>query len=234
MEVENQLEMTIRNLESEDNSIDVSSSRVNDLKKHLDSCYNAENTYWRQRAKMRRKNISVVDAWNEDEGCWTLNCDSQIDESRVADLFSLIGHPSLSQDADSIKWRWHRLGIFSTASYYFFAMERGVKCRVAQKLRKVKDPLKIKVHMWLVLKQRLPTKEHLIMHGVSIDDDTCVFCKLGPENSAHLLQACQVSRTLCISLSRDIDRSVFFLPQSNSDEFCALKRDQQVTAMFWS
>ncbi|WOL17014.1 threonine--tRNA ligase, mitochondrial 1 [Canna indica] len=99
--------------------------------------------------------------------------------------------PNLSDDSDSVFWRWHSSGLFSTALMYSILVDRGVHDWRADRIWKSKGPLKMKLVLWLVLKKRLETKDRLLNHRVLQTDPGCVFCNKEPKIIWHLFSGCR-------------------------------------------
>lgn len=96
----------------------------------------------------------------------------------------------LSQEIDRVNWSLDKNG-FSTKSLYNRISCEGVKVPY-RFLWKIKIPHKIKIFLWLIIKNRILSKENLIKRswfGVS----DCVFCGLF-ESTKHLFFECSVAR----------------------------------------
>jgi hypothetical protein len=96
----------------------------------------------------------------------------------------------LSQEIDRVNWSLDKNG-FSTKSLYNRISCEGVKVPY-RFLWKIKIPHKIKIFLWLIIKNRILSKENLIKRSWSGVSD-CVFCGLF-ESTKHLFFECSVAR----------------------------------------
>lgn len=75
------------------------------------------------------------------------------------ELYVLVSQQSLSLHTDQLTWRWDNSGKFFTHFVYDWLMFRGIVPADADIWWSLPIPLKIKVFMWLLSKNRILTKE---------------------------------------------------------------------------
>ncbi|KAE8785065.1 abc transporter g family member 37 [Hordeum vulgare] len=102
-------------------------------------------------------------------------------------------HLPVSSDRDSAAWSLSPSGNFSVSSAYL-ALCRTPVLPWLSPLWKAPLPLKIKILVWQLLQDRLPSRtEVLKCHGPG--NDTCPLCHV-PENGTHILSSCVVAQAL--------------------------------------
>ena len=63
------------------------------------------------------------------------------------------------------------------------------------KIWKIRGPERLKMFLWRVAVNALPTKENLMCH-MDIPDPSCVLCNQGVESTIHLFSRCQAAKAL--------------------------------------
>ena len=100
---------------------------------------------------------------------------------------------ALRDENDKIKWMLTKNGTYTVKSYYRHLIENGIKYPHLY-MWKVKMPLRVKVFMWVTLRNCILTEDNLRHRGWS-GDDKCPFC--GREETVnHLFISCSVARLL--------------------------------------
>ena len=89
---------------------------------------------------------------------------------------------------DRLLWRWSITGTFTVYSFYKWLEYGGIPNTEYDTIWKSKIPLKIKIFLWLVRKNKILTKLNLVKKGWSGPTD-CPFCGL-PESTDHLFTQC--------------------------------------------
>lgn len=117
------------------------------------------------------------------------------DQESILQLKDLLYTITLTDNGDEAIWSWSNSDLFSVKSMYNFLQERGVKERRFAQLWSVKAPLKVKIFGWLVLLQKVLSKDNLVKRGWS-GKISCVLCQDEPETIDHLFLNCYFSRTL--------------------------------------
>ena len=90
--------------------------------------------------------------------------------------------------ADSLLWRWSSNGTFSVHSYYLWLEYGGMVNTEFTAIWSSKIPLKIKIFLYLLKRNKVLTKENLISKGWT-GDTSCVFCGAF-ESTDHLFVHC--------------------------------------------
>lgn len=105
----------------------------------------------------------------------------------------------VDQCPDRILWRWDPGGRFSVKSAYSALSEGGVRDVHANKLWRLRIPLKGKIFYWIVLKKRLLTADNLIKRGWT-GDTTCVLCGSEEETMDHLFTNCVFAKFILVTV----------------------------------
>ena len=109
-----------------------------------------------------------------------------------ADLREVVPLP-LSQDPDTVSWSLSPSGEFSVSSAYQ-ALCRLPVLQWLSPLWKASMPLKIKIFVWQLMRDRLPSgTEVLKRHGPG--NGLCPLCDV-PDTGSHILFSCTASRAL--------------------------------------
>ena len=77
--------------------------------------------------------------------------------------------------------------MFSVRCFYRFLIFRGCKCPFALRIWKVKVPQKFKIHMWVVIKERILTRD-LLSRGMDVSDN-CILYNRATESAKHIFLA---------------------------------------------
>ncbi|KAJ4769913.1 hypothetical protein LUZ62_054170 [Rhynchospora pubera] len=90
-------------------------------------------------------------------------------------LVHIIHCTQLSEEEDAMCWRWDPKGSFSTHATYNFLAFRGIQVIKTNTLWKLGIQHKIKAFMWLMMHNRILTKENLSKKGWQ-GNTYCIFC----------------------------------------------------------
>lgn len=99
----------------------------------------------------------------------------------------------LSTQRDTIKWTLSKNGIYTVKSYYRHMIETGLKCPHAF-MWKTRMPPRVKVFMWLALRNSILTRDNLHRRGWN-GDRQCPFC-MQAGSVDHLFLRCSIARLL--------------------------------------
>jgi hypothetical protein len=112
--------------------------------------------------------------------------------------------PSLTTSPDSISWLLCSSGIFTVRSTYR-ALCRGPSLTWTSPLWKAPIPLKTKIFVWQLLRDRLPSGVEVVKrHGPG--NGLCPLCAV-PETTHHIMFACPAARFLWSFVSEALDLS---------------------------
>jgi hypothetical protein len=89
---------------------------------------------------------------------------------------------------DRLLWRWSNNGQFSVHSFYTWLEFGGIPNSEFDTIWKAPIPLKVKIFLWLLKKNKVLTKLNLVKKGWLGPID-CPFCGL-PESIDHLFVEC--------------------------------------------
>ena len=107
------------------------------------------------------------------------------------DLVQKIGDLRLGLGADLVEWNLTASRKFSVKSLYRKLTERSA-LDIARGIWKAGLPLKIKIFMWQMLRNRLPTSDNVAKRNGPADG-TCTVCGLG-EDANHVFFRCHLAR----------------------------------------
>lgn len=106
------------------------------------------------------------------------------------------------------KWKWEPNGLFSTRSTYKVRHHSGVLCQHYRRLWKIKCPPKVKVFLWVLLQNKLLTREMLARRGCNIVQG-CLLCRSDTVESAlHLFWTCPYAKEFWSSILREISMGI--------------------------
>lgn len=97
-----------------------------------------------------------------------------------------------NEEEDRVRWKLCSNGEFSVHSLY--TQLRGLNVVHYKKMWDLKIPLKIKIFLWLMLKNSILTKDNLLRRGWT-GDEHCHFCA-AVETTDHLLFSCSLARLI--------------------------------------
>lgn len=104
---------------------------------------------------------------------------------------ALIGQRRTSPGADEVSWTLTASGVFSVKSLYSKLTE-GAVLDIARGLWKAGLPLKIKIFLWQMFQNRLPTADNVAKRN-GPSDGSCVVCGT-LEDANHALFRCHLAR----------------------------------------
>jgi hypothetical protein len=107
-------------------------------------------------------------------------------------LFMAISSVTLTEQEDSITWRWTRDGKFSVASAYRCQFRGCFTSLPATKIWRCFVEPKVKFVLWLVLHDKILTADNMLKKH-SPCNQTCSLCFCMEETTAHLLTHCNFS-----------------------------------------
>ena len=110
-------------------------------------------------------------------------------------LWRLVRHTTLSNEPDTLRWRWTSSATYTASSCYkalFFGACEDPFWRLTWRPW---APLRVKFFLWLAMQNRCWTAERLARRGLP-HDDACVLCDQDDETMHHLLAGCSFSRQI--------------------------------------
>jgi hypothetical protein len=93
------------------------------------------------------------------------------------DLLWRIMHVTLNDQSDVFVWSLHQNGCITVHSLYLALIANGTICTNKQ-IWRLKVPLKIKIFMWYLRKEVVPTKDNLAKRNWG-ESKQCSFCLRG-------------------------------------------------------
>lgn len=101
----------------------------------------------------------------------------------------------LTEEEDTIKWRWTTKGMFTVASAYEMLIDGGLRYGLWKSIWKSFAPLKFQIHAWLAVEGKLNTTDILQRKGVQIST-ICSLCQQETETVQHLFLNCEKTKQL--------------------------------------
>lgn len=135
-------------------------------------------------------------------------------------MMSLIGEYGISDDKDKPGWVLSKSGIYTVNSLYKRMTIRGIGCPIYKHIWNIIVPLKVKIFMWILLKNRFQTKGNLVFKGWR-GDPRCAMCLTTVETSEHLFAECAEIKSLWEDL---IEGSNIILPSGGTTLWDSLIR----------
>ena len=109
----------------------------------------------------------------------------------LGNLLTLLEGVALSQGPDVVSWRLNASGKFLVNSLYR-ALARGTQQQVATGLWKARLPLKIKIFIWQLCLDKLPTSVNIAKRN-GPSNGSCAVCG-EPETANHVFFHCHLAR----------------------------------------
>ena len=98
----------------------------------------------------------------------------------------------LSSDIDSMSWSVSSNKFYSMKSCYAILNDGGLRSQHAMDIWKCKVPLKTKVFSWLVVHDKILSRENLAKKDW-LGSIVCVFCGCEVKSTSHIFIHCQVA-----------------------------------------
>lgn len=158
------------------------------------------------------------------------------------ELSQILSHLTLTSKNDVLIWK-HGSGEYTVKQCYENLMDCGIDPFLPwDKLWKIKVPHGVRLFLWKVSHQILPTK-HFLHARFKVDNDLCPWCNMVMEDQGHVLWSCDViSKVWCsfekwwgISLPLLVDPHsyLFELLALVSKAKCRQAWEIAVTAFLW-
>ncbi|CAM0881096.1 unnamed protein product [Alopecurus aequalis] len=129
---------------------------------------------------------------------WTEDIAGEISAAAVVRYFSLwnaIAGVQRVGDQDRFVWKWTANGKFSARSAYLAFFEGSTVMPGAAQVWHSFAPLKVRLHMWLALRDRCWTADRRLRRGLA-SHILCPLCTTANENMEHLTVQCVFSRSV--------------------------------------
>jgi hypothetical protein len=118
---------------------------------------------------------------------------------RWRELCALLGFVSLSRDRDTPIWSVEASGKYSVRSFYNLVNDGGVRVPHLASIWKISIPGRVQVFMWLLVQNRLLTRDNLAKRR-AVHDGSCLFCDEN-ESVSHLFFECVVAKQIWLMLT---------------------------------
>lgn len=132
--------------------------------------------------------LTVADTWRQ--GTWNIGALYTMLSDEIREEIMAVQIPTRQEGVDRILWKEENDGIYSTSSTYKFLTEDDTQeSQVWKLIWKAMAPEKVRLFLWLVGKDALPTNaKHHRSHLAS--SPTCTRCGAAVENAEHILRHC--------------------------------------------
>lgn len=108
---------------------------------------------------------------------------------------------SVKHPAGITTWRWTVSGEFTSSSAYHMMHDKGVVCHFYRILWKIKAPSKVRVFIWLLVRNKILTQQVLAKRGIHAVPH-CVLCNQDIlEDRNHIFWICTFARQFWRALS---------------------------------
>ena len=107
------------------------------------------------------------------------------------DLLSLLDAVELQEGRDEVRWALEQTGVYSVSSMYRL-LSQGATVAYADDIWDSRLPLKVKIFMWQLVLDRLPTCRQLAAH-LGTSNGTCALCGEA-EDASHVFFSCPMAR----------------------------------------
>ena len=108
-------------------------------------------------------------------------------------LWDAVSQCQLSDEEDSLIWRWTPDGQYSATSAYRALLTASLPVRGCSRIWKIWAPLRVKIFLWLAIRGRHWTADRRRRHGLQAVD-SCYLCDQDPETIDHIVASCSFSR----------------------------------------
>ncbi|TVU42828.1 hypothetical protein EJB05_09251, partial [Eragrostis curvula] len=99
-----------------------------------------------------------------------------VEEAEWTEMSYKLDLVTLGEDNDSVKWAFEKKGNFSTASLYRFLTFPGAVDERLKEMWETKLPLKIKIFLWQLQKNKIPAAERWkVLSKQEVRDDIDLF-----------------------------------------------------------
>jgi zinc-binding in reverse transcriptase len=140
-------------------------------------------------AKTKSSLVSLHEVWNNGNFKLNLTRGASIAmRHEKTQLLSSLSSLSLTTTVDSAVWLWDPTGLYTVNSLYTFLCCGGVTVSLSKSVWVLKIPIKNKLFLWMVLNNKILTRDNLRKKGW-VGDGSCVFCNF-QESVNHLFLHC--------------------------------------------
>ena len=138
---------------------------------------------------------------------WIRNFRSLDDVTLITEFLKLadiISQTHLSEQEDTIKWRWSASGEYSARSAYSIQFAPTIKQDWAAKVWSAYSFHKCKFFAWTAILERINTDDVLMVKHWH-HNDSCSLCFIHPESANHLLQTCSYTQAAWIAITSTLE-----------------------------
>jgi len=141
----------------------------------------------------KHQDCTVASQYNARSRRWNIKVHRPLNDQQKREEQSLLRllPQSLSPRKDKAKWRFDSSGKFTVKSFYNFLIDGGLQCPIATNLWQTPVPLKVRIFLWMALKNKISTMANLRKKIRQWNTPTiCKFCNREEEDTDHLLILC--------------------------------------------
>ncbi|XP_073105237.1 uncharacterized protein [Elaeis guineensis] len=145
-----------------------------------------------------KKNCSVASQWSQRLLAWNVKLRGPLSLGQLKQLDVLrssLTSVKPSRVLDTPTWKLNRNGVFTVKSYHNFMDNGGLICPFSKGIWRSAIPKKIRIFLWLALRNRLHTGEIFNKKGWHVSAG-CALCGQREETINHLLLTCPFTRSI--------------------------------------
>ena len=153
-----------------------------------------------------KRNAAVASQWSYRNQAWSVRCRgpfSLAENIQYEALVQLLQPISPSRSADQPIWKLSSNGSFSVYSFYKFLNCGGLLWPFHEVIWRTTAPEKVKIFLWLALKNRLHTGDVLQKKDWG-RGFRCLFCGTSQETISHLLIRCPFAKSLWFAIKTQL------------------------------
>ncbi|XP_058752759.1 uncharacterized protein LOC131625939 [Vicia villosa] len=158
-------------------------------------------------SKLKHISVAAMGGWGNGGWIWgDFGLEGNNHSVDVGELRNFVdGSEGRNEGRDGVEWFYNEETDFSVASCYSFLLKRLTPFGPPNKsdeafglLWKLEVPFKIKAFGWRLFLNRLPTKDLLLLRGISLplDNIACSFCGVDLEKCRHTFFVCGVVKRI--------------------------------------
>lgn len=158
------------------------------------------------------KFVTVGDRWNGVNFTWNWRRSIRggVEDSQLRSMCDCIRNITIVNTPDKWRWSCDNMNIFSVNGLRKYIDRISLPNHFTVTRWNKNVPRKVNIHVWRVLKDRLPTRFNLWFRGVQNIPITCPLCGNGIETIYHTLTDCIIARKVWQSIFKWLDLQVSY------------------------
>jgi hypothetical protein len=123
---------------------------------------------------------------------------------------------NLTEEADTISWRWTSNGQYSASSAYQMQLVGRIHSSTFPQIWKAKATPKCLLHSWILLHNKCLTADNLEKRGWP-HNPICRLCFIHPETASHISASCPYARTVWFLVLAQLNLPQALAPNASTD-----------------